>query len=221
MLKETLKNVVKMASYAAATWLVIVAAIKELGQYCRDGERGACAYGQRRPARPCLPRSRHLFYNHRPADCPPRVPPPDADEPPRADSAKSRSARASRASSRSASSSMRKMAQQARGLDRVAGADLLATNPDHYAVALHYDAERMNAPVIRARGRNVFAQLMKRKARLLQRTDFRQSPARSGPLSPTRSRSADRPRQLSRRCRALYSPSRAASRAGRSEGDQP
>lgn len=56
---------------------------------------------------------------------------------------------------------------QTEGLGKVAGSDLLVVNPDHYAVALKYDPATMAAPQVRAKGRNHFAQLMKRKARLL------------------------------------------------------
>lgn len=57
--------------------------------------------------------------------------------------------------------------QQSEGLSRMEGSDVLITNPEHYAVALRYDPETMDAPAVRARGRNHFAQLLKRKARLL------------------------------------------------------
>lgn len=59
------------------------------------------------------------------------------------------------------------MRKQAEGLGRLDGSDFLVTNPEHFAVALSYDPARMEAPVVRARGRNHFAQLLKRKARLL------------------------------------------------------
>lgn len=56
---------------------------------------------------------------------------------------------------------------QTEGLGKVAGSDLLVVNPEHYAVALKYDAATMRAPQVRAKGRDHFAQLLKRKARLL------------------------------------------------------
>ncbi len=59
------------------------------------------------------------------------------------------------------------MRKQAEGLGRLDGSDFLVTNPEHYAVALRYRPDEMEAPLVRARGRNHFAQLMKRKARLL------------------------------------------------------
>lgn len=59
------------------------------------------------------------------------------------------------------------MQRQSKGLENVGDADFLVTNPQHYAVALQYIPGEMKAPVIRASGRNHFAQLLKRKARLL------------------------------------------------------
>jgi len=59
------------------------------------------------------------------------------------------------------------MRKQSEGLAKLDGSDVLITNPEHYAVALRYDPATMDAPVVRARGRNHFAQLLKRKARLL------------------------------------------------------
>ncbi len=57
--------------------------------------------------------------------------------------------------------------QQTEGLGRVQGSDLVVVNPEHFAVALRYEAESMDAPVVRTKGRNHFAQLIKRKALLL------------------------------------------------------
>lgn len=59
------------------------------------------------------------------------------------------------------------MRKQAEGLGKLDGSDLVITNPEHFAVALAYDPAKMDAPVVRARGRNHFAQLLKRKARTL------------------------------------------------------
>lgn len=58
------------------------------------------------------------------------------------------------------------MREQADSLGKVAGADMLVVNPEHYAVALKYDGASMEAPTVVAKGRDHFAQLMKRKARL-------------------------------------------------------
>lgn len=62
------------------------------------------------------------------------------------------------------------MRQQSQGLASLGGADLLIVNPEHFAVALVYRQGEMEAPEVRAKGRNQFAQLLKRKARLLGMT---------------------------------------------------
>ncbi len=59
------------------------------------------------------------------------------------------------------------MRKQSEGLGKLEGADFLVVNPEHFAVALQYRPGEMAAPVVRAKGRNHFAQLLKRKARLL------------------------------------------------------
>lgn len=51
--------------------------------------------------------------------------------------------------------------KQASAAANVKGADVLITNPTHYAVALRYDPERDKAPVIQARGRNAYAARMR------------------------------------------------------------
>lgn len=57
--------------------------------------------------------------------------------------------------------------KQSDGLANIGEADFLVVNPDHYAVALKYVPGDMAAPEVLARGRNHFAQALKRKARLL------------------------------------------------------
>lgn len=57
--------------------------------------------------------------------------------------------------------------KQTEGLGKLAGSDLLVVNPEHYAVALSYDASRMNAPQIRAKARNRLALAMRREATIL------------------------------------------------------
>jgi flagellar biosynthetic protein FlhB len=59
------------------------------------------------------------------------------------------------------------MRKQAEGLGKLDGSDFLVVNPEHYAIALSYRPGEMDAPRVRAKGRNHFAQLMKRKARML------------------------------------------------------
>src|SRR5690606_7071631 len=43
-------------------------------------------------------------------------------------------------------------ARQRRMMQDVPGADVIVVNPTHYAVALKYQGEKMNAPVVVARG---------------------------------------------------------------------
>lgn len=59
------------------------------------------------------------------------------------------------------------MRAQSEGLANLDGSDFLITNPTHYAVGLRYNPGEMSEPIVTAKGRNNFAQLLKRKARLL------------------------------------------------------
>ena len=54
--------------------------------------------------------------------------------------------------------------QQSESLRNVAGSDVIITNPHHYAVALKYDTQTMDAPKLTAKGRNNFALAIKRQA---------------------------------------------------------
>lgn len=66
------------------------------------------------------------------------------------------------------------LVKQARGLGDLRGADMLIVNPEHYAVALAYDAAKMDAPIVVAKGRNHFAHLLKRRAARLSLAIFHQ-----------------------------------------------
>ena len=55
--------------------------------------------------------------------------------------------------------------EQARAATDVRGADVIITNPTHYAVALRYRPEIDAAPVIKARGRNAWALRMREAAK--------------------------------------------------------
>lgn len=55
-------------------------------------------------------------------------------------------------------------AKQTGSLGDLPGSDMLIVNPQHFAVGLKYDSEKMDAPVISAKGRNRFALLLKTKA---------------------------------------------------------
>lgn len=54
--------------------------------------------------------------------------------------------------------------EQARALGGLPGSDLVIVNPQHFAVALVYDARIMEAPEITAKGRNGFALMLKQRA---------------------------------------------------------
>lgn len=54
--------------------------------------------------------------------------------------------------------------KQAAAAANVKGADFLIVNPTHYAVALRYQPDDGDAPVIQARGRNAYAHRMRRAA---------------------------------------------------------
>lgn len=54
--------------------------------------------------------------------------------------------------------------RQSQGAGNLPGSDLLIVNPEHFAVALRYDPEKMGAPVVSARGRNRFALALREEA---------------------------------------------------------
>lgn len=167
MVKETLKNVIKMAVYTAVTWLVITGAIATFGDSVQDAPALARAMegaGQRllfaflgvaalfmvldqvivrgEFRKQMRMSRREVTRENREREGEPRL----------------------KQKRRELHGAMR---QQSEGLRKLAGSDFLVTNPEHFAVALAYDPDAMDAPVVRASGRNHFAQLLKRKARLL------------------------------------------------------
>ncbi len=58
----------------------------------------------------------------------------------------------------------RDFANEQGGSGDVSGADVVVTNPHHFAVALQYNANEMDEPMVVAKGRNIFAQSIKQKA---------------------------------------------------------
>ena len=56
------------------------------------------------------------------------------------------------------------------------GSDMLIVNPEHYAIALAYTANDMEAPQVRSKGRNLFALALKKRAAELSIPIF-ESPA--------------------------------------------
>ncbi len=59
---------------------------------------------------------------------------------------------------------MQRELAQRRMMQEVPKADVVVTNPTHYAVALRYDPERMRAPVVVAKGKNLVAANIRRVA---------------------------------------------------------
>lgn len=55
-------------------------------------------------------------------------------------------------------------AKQSAAMGNLPGSDMIIVNPEHYAVALFYDSGSMEAPSVRAKGRNAFALMLKRRA---------------------------------------------------------
>jgi flagellar biosynthetic protein FlhB len=167
MLKETLKSLVKFCVYGVAAWLVIVAALETLAPRISDARRlaealqtgtwqlltafialaaGIAIIDQlivRSEFRKQMRMTRReLTRENREREGEPRL----------------------KQRRRDLHAQMR---EQAEGLGKIAGSDLLVVNPEHFAVALRYDPKTMQAPEVRVKGRNQFAQLMKRKAFLL------------------------------------------------------
>ncbi len=167
MLKETLKSVIKMIVYSIAAWLLILGALEMFGDTLTDASRLALAMESsgkrllfafigiafffmvidqlivRREYHKQMRMSRReLTRENKEQEGEPRM----------------------KQKRREIHAEMRK---QTEGLGKIEGSDFLITNPEHYAVALHYDAKTMDAPVVRAKGRDHFAQLLKRKARLV------------------------------------------------------
>ncbi|WP_457747830.1 flagellar biosynthesis protein FlhB [Sulfurimonas sp.] len=56
-------------------------------------------------------------------------------------------------------------ASRKRMMSEVPNADVIITNPTHYAVAIKYDAERSHAPIVIAKGKDQIAQQIKKIAR--------------------------------------------------------
>ncbi len=167
MLKETLKNVVKLAVYTALAWLMISGAVAMFGDTLADANAlgramtsGAkrllfafiCAAFLFMVLDQLIVRSefrkqmrmsrRELTRENREREGEPRF-------------------------KQKRKQLHQEMRKQSEGLGKLDGSDFLVTNPEHFAVALAYDPAKMAAPIVRARGRNHFAQLLKRKARLL------------------------------------------------------
>lgn len=162
MLKETLKSLVKFAAYAGATWLVARAAVRTQAEMAGDGERlaatlyatslrllfafmlvaGAVAILDQLLVRGEFTKQmrmsrREITRESRDREGEPRI--------------KQRRRQLHR-----------ELAAQGKG--SLAGADLLVVNPEHFAVALRYDEERMAAPEVATKGRNARALALRDEA---------------------------------------------------------
>lgn len=167
MLKETLKNIIKFCAYAGAAWFLISGAVETYGPRTMDAARLTSAMElsamrlmfvfiglavlfmvidqlivRQEFKKQMRMSKREVTRENKEREGEPRF------------KQKRRDIHA-------------EMRQQSEGLGKIPGSDMLVVNPEHFAVALHYDPQTMAAPMVRAKGRNHFAQLMKRRARML------------------------------------------------------
>lgn len=94
-------------------------------------------------------------------------------------------------------------ARQAQGFSDLGGADLVVVNPDHYAVALRYDAATMAAPRVVTKGRNHFALALKQRAAQLSVPIFHHPPLARG-LFKSCERGEETPSRFYRDLAGLY-----------------
>jgi len=164
MLKETIKSLLKATIYAVATWLVLRYVIAHYAQVSGDTQRmpelfeaaaarllvvfvliavGFVLLDQVLVRREFLKQMRmsrrEVTREAREREGEPRI----------------------KAKRKQLHGELTKAAQ---GLGKLAGSDLVVVNPEHFAVALAYDAERMTAPQVSVKGRNRFALLLKEEA---------------------------------------------------------
>ncbi|MEM8694721.1 MAG: EscU/YscU/HrcU family type III secretion system export apparatus switch protein [Pseudomonadota bacterium] len=164
MLIETLKNLVKMVTYTAIGWFVIVYALEEMSAGLSDGRRlaetmavtglilllsalaAALAFSildqlivRRDFMKKMRMSRRELKREMRDREGEPRM----------------------KQRRKQLHGEFVQMSESVRNLK---SADVLIVNPDHYAVGLRYDREAMTAPMIVARGTGNFALKLKRIA---------------------------------------------------------
>lgn len=164
LLIETFKNVLKMAVYCAVTWYVARGAVRDISASVGDGgglAEALFASGLRLVA--CFAGAALLFAaldqlivrkeylkQMRMSRRELRREARDREgEPRQKQKRKQLHAEFTRASE---------------SLRNVRSADVLITNPVHYAVALRYDSSRMAAPILVSRGANALARRLKRLA---------------------------------------------------------
>ena len=164
MLKQALKNVLKMAAYATVAWLVIRSAMTASGRSSADAAGLADALHRstlrlalffllvalcfvavdqiivrREYWKQMRMSRRELTREHKEREGEPRL------------KAKRKRLHA-------------EFARNAKQMGSLPGSDLLIVNPQHFAVALRYRPERMAAPEVTAKARNFWALAMKREA---------------------------------------------------------
>lgn len=164
MLKETLKTVLKTAVYVGATWWVIQDAIARYGVIATEGDRltGAMLGAGLRLifvfiaiavvfvildqvlvrgefTKQMRMSRREVTRESKDREGDPRI------------KSKRKQLHA-------------EFVKQSAGSGNLPGSDMLVVNPEHFAVALRYDPERMRAPSVSAKGRNRFALALKDEA---------------------------------------------------------
>jgi len=167
MLKETLKTILKSAVYTVAAWLVLHDAIARFAAVAGDGERVAeamAAAGLRllfvfiliavgfvildqllvrgEFLKQMRMSRREVTREAKDREGDPRI-------------------------KRKRKQLHAEFVKQSKGLGALPGSDLVVVNPEHFAVALRYDAERMTAPSVSAKGRNRFALALRQEAQRL------------------------------------------------------
>lgn len=164
LLKETLKSIAKCAAFALATWLVLSAAVARHAEAAGDGERlagvlnaaamrlllaflllavGFALLDQILVRRDFLKQMRmsrrEVTREARDREGEPRI-------------------------KRRRKDLHKELVAQGRGMGALPGSDMLIVNPEHFAVALRYDPDRMEAPAVAAKGRNTHALTLRTQA---------------------------------------------------------
>jgi flagellar biosynthetic protein FlhB len=180
MLKEALKNVLKLAAYATVTTLIVLAAMESPRRAGTDAlglVAGMESYGLRllflfilvalgfaaldqllvrkEFSKQMRMSRRELTREHKEREGEPRM------------KQKRKQLHA-------------EFARQAEGMGKLPGSDLLVVNPEHVAVALAYDPAEMAAPTVTAKGRNRHALALKRRAFALGIPIFENPPLARG-----------------------------------------
>lgn len=164
MLKETLKNVLKMIFYAGAASIVILVAVEEFGAGMSDAQELAGAM--------FLSAERLIFAFAALALIVAALDQVISRQEFKREMRMSKSELQRETKDREGEPRQkqkrkelhREYAKQTGSSEQVSGSDLLVINPQHYAVALVYKPEEADAPQVKAKGRNAFALAMKRTA---------------------------------------------------------